>query len=111
MGDPVIRRDRIQRTPGQYGGQEIPRGRVTGKGSPMKCPYLLWPTGPQGHDDQLVPACCRDPVSGFSTLPGFWEYWNRCTTTKHILCRRYRRHQRQRPPEPLEARSSLRRSA
>jgi hypothetical protein len=81
------------------------------QGSAMNCPFIFWPTDPQGLEDQLVPACCRDPVSGFSTPPGFWEYWNRCTTHKHILCRRYRHHQRQSPSGPLEARSSLRRSA
>ncbi|HET7853123.1 MAG TPA: hypothetical protein VFM04_01520 [Candidatus Methylomirabilis sp.] len=110
-GRAVTRRYRIQRTPGKWGGQEIPRDRVTGKGSAMNCPYLLCPTDPQVHDDQLVPARCGDPVSGFSILPGFWEYWNRCRTSKHILCRRYRRHQRHSAPGQLEARSSLRRSA
>jgi hypothetical protein len=77
----------------------------------MHCPYLFSPSDPQADDDQLVPARCRDPVSGFSTLPGFWEYWNRCTTLKHILCRRYRRHERQSPRVQFEARSPLRRSA
>jgi hypothetical protein len=80
------------------------------KGCAMNCPYLLGPTDPV-HDDQLVPARCRDPVSGSSVLPGFWEYWNRCTTLKHIACRRYRRYKRQSPPGQFEARSSLRRSA
>ncbi len=42
----------------------------------------------------LVPAYCRNPVSILSTVPGFWEYWNRCTTVKHIRCLLYRRHRR-----------------
>ncbi len=58
--------------------------------SRMRCPYL-WQADPEG---QVVPGLCRDPVSGLTTVPGFWEYWNRCTTAKHIRCPVYRRHRR-----------------
>ncbi len=71
------------------------------------CPYL------QPHADfdvHVVPAYCRDPGSGLTSFGGFWEYWNRCTTIKHIRCPLYRRYQRQRAPGLTEARSSLRRS-
>jgi hypothetical protein len=65
------------------------------------CPYIWRQADLQ---EQMVPGTCRDPVSGLSQTPGFWEYWNRCLSPKHIRCRRFRRYQRQRQ-------SSLRRSA
>ncbi len=80
----------------------------TRKGSRHKgCPYL------QQHADfdvQVVPAYCHDPSSGLTSFRGFWEYWNPCTTIKHIRCPLYRRYQRQRAPGLTKARSLLRRS-
>lgn len=62
------------------------------KGSPGGgCPYLHRQPDLAGT---LVPAHCGDPGSRLSTVPGFWEYWNRCTTGKHIRCPLYRRHRR-----------------
>lgn len=55
------------------------------------CPYL---ERQADLDETLVPAHCRDPASMSRTIPGFWEYWNRCLTVKHIHCPRYRRHRR-----------------
>lgn len=55
------------------------------------CPYLH---RQPDLEETLVPAYCRDPASRVRTVPGFWEYWNRCTTAKHIRCPLYRRHRR-----------------
>ena len=77
----------------------------------MRCPYLSPPTDRQHHRDEIVPGTCRDPVSGLSRAPGFWEYWNRCTSLKHLRCPRYRRHQQTRTTGSVEAQYPLRRSA
>jgi len=77
----------------------------------MRCPYLHRPTDLDVHHGEIVPATCRDPVSGLSRAPGFWEYWNRCTSLKHLRCPRYRRHQQTRTTGSVEAQYPLRRSA
>ncbi len=55
------------------------------------CPYFWRQADAQ---EWVIPGYCRDLASGFTKVPGFWEYWNRCTTVKHILCRQYRRLRR-----------------
>lgn len=75
------------------------------------CPYLWRSATREEQEDPVVPGTCRDPLSGARMVPGFWEYWNRCTTTKHILCRRYRRHRRQGVAGRAVAYTRLRRSA
>lgn len=72
------------------------------------CPYL----GRQADvREQVIPGFCQDPLSGVRKSPGFWEYWNRCTMAKHIVCLRYRRFRQSEIAIQCAAPSSLRRSA
>lgn len=64
------------------------------------CPYL-WQVD---LEDRVVQGYSRDPVSGLTTVPGFWEYWNRCQTAKYVICPLYRRHRRQMLQAGKEAR-------
>jgi hypothetical protein len=77
----------------------------------MGCPYLSRPADTPQGPDRVVPGICRDSTSGFSTVPGFWQYWNRCTTSQYIRCPWYRRHQQLRATAQLEGDPSLRRCA
>ncbi len=72
------------------------------------CPYLCTQAGPQ---EQVTPGSCGDPLSASSFVPDFWQYWNRCTAAKHILCRRYRCFRRWASAMESQARPSIRRSA
>jgi hypothetical protein len=51
------------------------------------CPFL-WEQ--EKLRDRVIHGYCRDPQTGVMWIPGFWEYWNRCRSEKHIVCRRYR---------------------
>lgn len=72
------------------------------------CPYLWRQADVR---EQVIPGFCQDPLSGIRKIPGFWEYWNRCATAKHIVCRRYRRFRQSETAIQSAAPSSLRRSA
>jgi hypothetical protein len=60
----------------------------------MRCPYFGRQADPGAGANPLVPGTCGDRGSGISGVPGFWHYWNRCTTDRYFRCPLYRRHQR-----------------
>jgi hypothetical protein len=76
------------------------RGRSpgTGKGS---CPFL-WERGES--PGRVIQGYCRDPQTGATWIPSFWDFWNRCRSERYILCRRYRFFSRQ--LKRLEAKAS-----
>lgn len=65
------------------------------------CPFL-WERGESR--DLVIRGYCRDPQTGTTWIPSFWEYWNRCRSGRHIACRRYRFFCRQ--LKRLEAKAS-----
>jgi hypothetical protein len=77
----------------------------------MSCPYLCRQADPNASHDRVIPALCRDPLSGLGIVPGFWHYWNRCTTPKHLRCPRYRRHRRHGATAPAAVWSSMGKTA